>query len=1170
MRLLELRLSAFGPFSDVTLDLSRAQPGLHLIYGGNEAGKSSALRALTGFFFGFPHVTEDTHLHKQLRVGARLSGDDAGELDLVRKKGRKRTLVDPGDRPVDEAPLRRLLGGVGPELFTTIFGLDHETLRSGADTLVRGKGHIGESLFEVGLGTAGLSDVLDDLRKQADAIYSPRARTRPLNEALKRCTTSKQEVRRESVTADAYLVQEKGLESARDDAAECEQKLRELTRSRHRLERIKRTLPLLARREQLQSRRRELGEVRLLPEDTPRKRESARRIITEATARREEIATKLRALGVERDALPAPHERADEERERDRLRTKLIAHEQSAARMPTLRGELSRLEADAEAVLRRLGREESLEKAEALRIDTSTQARITKLALEAGPVGTRFDAAKQAVALLESRARELAVRRDAMPPERDGAELARARAEAVRAGDLRAQLRQAEEAEETARLVVVDLAESLGVPRSDANHAASLAVPASSELTRLSQQHRELVSETSRVDGLLAAAQERAADVRAALDALAGEGDVPSEADLEAARRHRDQALETLVSSGRRLAPEHPEVRDLAKAIATADAVADRLRREADRVARKARLAADREQLDAMVCARQDELAALDRSLETHRAELAELCRELPGSARSADEWLAWLGRHGELVRAERAREMQGRAREGIATLAETLAGALRRALASHGEVAPSAQEDPAEELSTQLDAALVVEERLQAEAKTRQDVERALRDTGLELERARGELADAETSHAAWRKAWKSSMKPLGLTATASPEEATAVLNDVTELFRKIDEAARVKRELDVEETAATEFEEEVRRVAAAHASEVESSDHAITVARSVVSQLSDRIRARAQRARIEKEIESLEDLAREQRERMRVGELELEELVRLAGAEDEPGLVAAESASHEAATLDGQLESVDDQLLTHGASVADLAEEAQSLSADEVALELEEVQASIEDLDRDRLATQRRIGELEVGLSKLGGPNRAGEAAIAHEQHLAEAASLVSEYVRLRTAVAFLEREIEIYREANQDPLLHRAGQLLSRLTRGRYHQVHATLGDDDRAVFSVERSDGPELEVDALSDGTRDQLYLALRLATLERRLESAEPMPLVLDDILVHFDDERASAALELLGELAERIQILFFTHHARLRELARAAVPPARLCEHELPAPPAPAHVTPSL
>jgi len=87
--------------------------------------------------------------------------------------------------------------------------------------------------------------------------------------------------------------------------------------------------------------------------------------------------------------------------------------------------------------------------------------------------------------------------------------------------------------------------------------------------------------------------------------------------------------------------------------------------------------------------------------------------------------------------------------------------------------------------------------------------------------------------------------------------------------------------------------------------------------------------------------------------------------------------------------------------------------------------------------------------------------------------------------------------------------------------------------------------------------LSDGARDQLYLALRLASLERFGEHAELMPLLLDDVLIHFDDERARATLGVLGELSATTQVLFFTHHARHVELAREAIPARVLVEHRL-------------
>jgi uncharacterized protein YhaN len=87
--------------------------------------------------------------------------------------------------------------------------------------------------------------------------------------------------------------------------------------------------------------------------------------------------------------------------------------------------------------------------------------------------------------------------------------------------------------------------------------------------------------------------------------------------------------------------------------------------------------------------------------------------------------------------------------------------------------------------------------------------------------------------------------------------------------------------------------------------------------------------------------------------------------------------------------------------------------------------------------------------------------------------------------------------------------------------------------------------------------MSSGTRDQLYLALRLASLEKYMESAEPMPFIVDDILVHFDDERSKATLGVLAELAEKTQIILFTHHRRLVEQAQALGTTPPVIVHEL-------------
>jgi uncharacterized protein YhaN len=78
-----------------------------------------------------------------------------------------------------------------------------------------------------------------------------------------------------------------------------------------------------------------------------------------------------------------------------------------------------------------------------------------------------------------------------------------------------------------------------------------------------------------------------------------------------------------------------------------------------------------------------------------------------------------------------------------------------------------------------------------------------------------------------------------------------------------------------------------------------------------------------------------------------------------------------------------------------------------------------------------------------------------------------------------------------------------------------------------------------------IEALSEGTRDQLYLALRLVALEDFTATAPPLPFIADDILQTFDDSRALAAMRALIGLSRKVQVIVLTHHNHLAELSRA-------------------------
>ena len=136
----------------------------------------------------------------------------------------------------------------------------------------------------------------------------------------------------------------------------------------------------------------------------------------------------------------------------------------------------------------------------------------------------------------------------------------------------------------------------------------------------------------------------------------------------------------------------------------------------------------------------------------------------------------------------------------------------------------------------------------------------------------------------------------------------------------------------------------------------------------------------------------------------------------------------------------------------------------------------------------------------------------------------------------------------------------MLERASELFRRLTLDSFAGLRADYNDKGEAVLVGVRPSGAAVAVEGMSNGTCDQLYLALRLASLETELSNEEPLPLIVDDILIMFDDDRAVAALQALVELSRRTQVIFFTHHHHLLELATRSLSGGTLMAHRLNGP----------
>lgn len=195
-------------------------------------------------------------------------------------------------------------------------------------------------------------------------------------------------------------------------------------------------------------------------------------------------------------------------------------------------------------------------------------------------------------------------------------------------------------------------------------------------------------------------------------------------------------------------------------------------------------------------------------------------------------------------------------------------------------------------------------------------------------------------------------------------------------------------------------------------------------------------------------------------------------------------------------------------------------------------------------------RQAVDHIVGEYRLARERLAELEQAAGAADAEAEVVtrqAEVARLAEAWAVLALQRKLLENVLDGLGSGDTRPLLDHAGQLLDRLTDGRWVALRAE-DDGTSRTLRVIRCDNTPFETGQLSEGTADQVFFALRLAAVaelhRERLQAGEvPLPLVLDDVLMAFDETRVRSALEILTALAPGLQVIVFTHHQHVAEAA---------------------------
>jgi uncharacterized protein YhaN len=1163
MRIDELQLKAFGPFTDRTLAFSGGTQGLHVIFGPNEAGKSSALRALKALLYGFEERTTDGFLHglDQLRVGGSLRRADGRRLTFTRRKGRKNTLLGPDDRPLDDAVLMPYLSDISPGVFSSLFGIDHKALVDGGEQILQQGGEVGSVLFAAAVGSTGLQTLLSELEEEAGALYRPSASKYPVNKAFADYKDARREVKETSLAVKEWEAHRDSLEAAARRLDAIAEEMTTLRRAKNQAERLQRILPRVGLRKAHLSEIDAMGTVVELPADFGAR---FRALLDRKAGAESSLAADRARLDLLRQETEkyVPQERLlVEEGTIHALYKRLGAYAKAVADRPAIEGKRQQARNDARDILKRLRPGLSLDDVPPLRpAIVAAKGAIQDLAGRHQALEAAERKSRKTVAERDREIADLREELKSFPDDKEVGPLKRAAAEARRDGDLDTLLRDSSRSDEKTHRQCQDDLAGLGLWRGALEDVNALPVPSAETVDRsdealrlLDDQVRRLADERSRI-----AAENLLVEHTLASTRLAGA--VPTEGELleQRVRRDRGWALvkrawlerEDIAEEARQYDGERSLEAAYETATVGSDTIADRLRREADRVAAHAQVLARKDELARgmeELSSRESELSVAQKTLNESWAAHWSPCGIVP---LSPAEMRAWLIRF-ERLKGRTQVLADGRAR--TQALREKILGhkaTLASCLTGLGTT-PPIDGGPLKEL---LERADEVVESIERVATKRSDLRRLTR----ERAKAAADLEHATSDLDLWRTHWSADIQPLELPGDARPTQVQSLLDSYTELFTKMDEEDSHRRRVFGIDQDIKDFREAVQAFVRSVAPELEDADLSRTMER-LNGALKRATTDKTNRDALDKQVSALLLQIEDTETKLRKDEESLGAFCSEARCQAVDDLEEAERRSQGTRSLREKVTRLNDDIVREGdgATLDTLLREAAEGDADALPARLDTATRRLAELEAERDILRERKGAEENELRRMTGESTAAAAASKAQEILASMRRHVEAYMRTRVAATILKQEVERYRQANQDPLLVRGGALFASLSCGSFAGLDSEIADDEPKLVGV-RPDGKPVPVEGMSSGARDQLYLALRFATLEKYLAAAEPMPFIVDDILINFDDQRARATLRLLADFSANTQVLLFTHHARVSEMAAAMESPNGVFLQELP------------
>ena len=198
--------------------------------------------------------------------------------------------------------------------------------------------------------------------------------------------------------------------------------------------------------------------------------------------------------------------------------------------------------------------------------------------------------------------------------------------------------------------------------------------------------------------------------------------------------------------------------------------------------------------------------------------------------------------------------------------------------------------------------------------------------------------------------------------------------------------------------------------------------------------------------------------------------------------------------------------------------------------------------MEIDLKQLDRDIQTAREELGRVKQELAELAEDRSTVSLRFEREQIIRQLRQVIEQWAAHDLSIETIERIRRRMERHSQSESLQLASQYLAQLTAGRYHNIWSPLGERH---LRVDDDAEQTLRVEQLSTGTREQVFLAIRLAMIRRFAQQGTELPLVLDDVFVNFDQTRSEAAVDTILDVAQSgQQVLLFTCHLHLADIFR--------------------------